>query len=227
MREIVFDTETTGLKPEDDHRVIEIGCVEMVNRVRTGKHFHVYINPERDVPQDAVRVHGITAGFLADKPLFEEIADEFVEFVGDARLVAHNAGFDIKFINYELKKLKRHITYDLAGVVDTLKIARKQFPGSKANLDALCSRFGVDTSRREKHGALLDAELLAEVYIHLTGGYQGSLALDKTKEQNKVQEAYIKRSLKALKKRTFPVSEQELQSHKAFLEKIPEAMWSQ
>lgn len=179
MREIIFDTETTGLSPKDGHRLVEIGAVEMVNGALTGKKFHVYINPERDMPLEAYKVHKISEEFLQDKPLFADpdVGPAFVEFVGDATLVAHNASFDMGFVQYELEKASLPALN--GDVVDTVKIARKRFPGSPASLDALCSRFEIDTTQRERdgHGALLAARLLAEVYIELTGGAQAGLAL--------------------------------------------------
>jgi DNA polymerase III subunit epsilon len=179
MREIVLDTETTGLDPESGHRIIEIGGVELLHCVPTGRTLHLYINPERDVPEDAVRVHGLTARFLADKPRFHEVVDEIIAFFGDARLVIHNAAFDMRFLNAEFRRLGRpELPPDRA--LDTLELARRKFPGAPASLDALCKRFAVDNSSREKHGALLDSELLAEVYLHLLGGRQPDLGLAAT-----------------------------------------------
>ena len=176
MREIVLDTETTGLDPLRGDRLVEIGGVELINHFPTGRSFHVYINPERDMPEEAFRVHGLSSDFLSDKPVFAAIAEDFCQFVADARLVIHNATFDMGFINAELKRVGRPtIGFDL--VVDTLSMARRRFPGGSNSLDALCARFGIDNSRRTKHGALMDAELLAEVYIELIGGRQASLGL--------------------------------------------------
>ena len=172
MRQIVLDTETTGLETSQDHRIIEIGCVELVNRKLTGKHYHQYINPQRNVDEGALQVHGISDEFLADKPLFENIIDDFLAFVGDAELVIHNAPFDVGFIDHELSKLPKQpksIT-DLCHVVDTLALARNKHPGQRNNLDALCKRYAVDNSQRDLHGALLDAEILADVYLVMTGG---------------------------------------------------------
>jgi DNA polymerase-3 subunit epsilon len=176
MREIVLDTETTGLDPEAGDRIVEIGGVEVVNHVATGRIYHQYVNPQRDVPADAVSVHGLTAEFLADKPLFAQVAQAFLDFVGDARLVIHNATFDMKFLNAELGWAGR-TALPSARAVDTLEIARRRFPGAQNTLDALCRRFAVDNSGREKHGALLDSELLAEVYLELMGGRQPDLTL--------------------------------------------------
>ncbi len=176
MREIILDTETTGLNPFEGHRIIEIGCLEMVDKVLTGREFHCYINPQRDVPQEAYRIHGISSEFLIDKPLFSNIADEFLSFIDGATLVIHNARFDIGFINHELSRLGK-VALDLGEVVDTLTMARKAFPGARANIDALCKRFKIDNTMRTKHGALLDAQLLAEIYVELTGGRQRSFIL--------------------------------------------------
>jgi len=176
MREIVLDTETTGLDPKTGDRLVEIGGVELHNQFPTGRSFHVYINPERSMPREAFEVHGLSEEFLADKPRFDDIADDFLAFVGDARLVIHNAQFDMGFINFELKRSGR-TTIGGERVLDTLAMARRKHPGSPASLDALCSRYGIDTSKRVKHGALLDAELLAEVYIELNGGRQADLGL--------------------------------------------------
>ncbi len=176
MREIVLDTETTGLDPDSGDRIVEIGAVEILNHVPTGRVYHQYINPERDMPQEAFAVHGLSSAFLADKPVFAAIARDFLEFVGEARLVIHNAAFDMKFINAELGWLKQP-SIPWARAVDTLDMARRRFPGAQNSLDALCRRFGVDNSGREKHGALLDSELLAEVYLELMGGRQPDFTL--------------------------------------------------
>lgn len=176
MREIVLDTETTGLDPDTGDRLVEIGAVELLNHMPTGRTFHAYINPQRDVPQEVVDVHGLTAQFLADKPVFAAIAADFATFIGDARLVIHNAAFDMKFINAELAWAGQP-TVPWSRAVDTLDLARRRFPGAQNTLDALCRRFGVDNSAREKHGALLDSELLAEVYLELMGGRQPDLSL--------------------------------------------------
>jgi DNA polymerase III subunit epsilon len=176
MREIVFDTETTGLDPYQGHRLIEIGCIELVNRFPTGQTFHRHLNPERDVPAEAFAIHGLSYDFLRSKPVFADIAVDLLAFVGDAPLVAHNASFDLGFLNAELERVKQ------AGIprdrlIDTLQLARRKYPGSSNRLDDLCARFGIDNSRRTKHGALLDAELLAEVYIELIGARQAQLGL--------------------------------------------------
>lgn len=177
-RMVVLDTETTGIDPSQGHRIIEIGCVEMIDRQLTGRHYHVYINPEREVEAEAVSVHGITDEFLADKPLFRDIADEFFGFIEGAQLVIHNAPFDVGFMDSEFARVKpKRQTADHCGILDTLGIARKKHPGQKNNLNALCKRYGVDNSSRELHGALLDAEILADVYLLMTGG-QTDLSLD-------------------------------------------------
>jgi DNA polymerase-3 subunit epsilon len=177
MREIIFDTETTGFDPLTGDRIVEIGCVELLNRIPTGATFHAYINPERDMPPQAEAVHGLSADFLADKPLFAAVAEAFLEFIGeDSKLVAHNAGFDMTFLDYELKKCGL-VPPTRDRVIDTLTLARRKHPGGGNKLDDLCARYGIDNSRRTKHGALLDAELLAEVYAELAGGRQANLGL--------------------------------------------------
>src|SRR5215475_6806198 len=176
MREIVFDTETTGFEPNEGHRIVEIACNELVNQIPTGRKKQYYLNPERDVPEAAFRIHGLTDEFLRDKPKFLEIADELLEFIGDAPLVAHNAEFDMRFLNAELTLLKRaQVSLDRA--VDMVRLARQRFPGAPASLDALCKRFAIDNTQRTLHGALLDAQLLAEVYLQLLGGPQTGLSL--------------------------------------------------
>ncbi len=176
MREIVLDTETTGLDPADGHRIIEIGCVELIDHVPTGLEFHRYLNPERDVPLESQRVHGLSDAFLTDKPLFAAIIDELDEFLGDAPLVIHNAAFDIKFLNAEYLRLMRP-PFSLARAIDTVEIAKAKIPGARYSLDELCKRFGVDLSARVKHGALLDAQLTARIYLELVGGRQTRLKL--------------------------------------------------
>lgn len=176
MREIVLDTETTGFEPSEGHRIVEIGAVELSNHLPTGRTFHQYINPERPMPKEAFDVHGLGDEFLRDKPVFRQIGRAFLDFIGDARLVIHNAAFDMKFLNHELKQIGLP-AIEWSRAIDTLAIARQRFPGSPASLDALCRRFGVDNSAREKHGALLDSEILAEVYLELVGGRQPDLVL--------------------------------------------------
>lgn len=227
MREIVFDTETTGLDPKTGDRLVEIGCVEVVNRFPTGRNFHVYINPGRSVPKEAFDVHGLSDEFLADKPRFDDIADAFVTFVGDAQLVAHNASFDMGFINFELKASGR-TTYGAERVVDTLMMARRKHPGAPASLDALCNRYGIDRSRRIKHGALLDAELLAEVYLELTGGRQAGLDLNVSVQAASTTETGGR---VALRPRPVPlpsrISPEQADAHIAFIATIGEkALWN-
>lgn len=176
MRDIILDTETTGLDARGSDRIVEIGCVELLNQIPTGKTWQRYINPERDMPMEAFRVHGLSAEFLSDKPVFADIADSFLEFLGDGRLVIHNASFDMGFINTELERVGTG-PIPMHRVVDTLDLARRKHPGAQNSLDALCQRYGIDNSHRTKHGALLDSELLAEVYIELCGGKQAALGL--------------------------------------------------
>jgi DNA polymerase-3 subunit epsilon len=221
MREIALDTETTGLDPVSGHRVVEIGCVEMVNHIRTGNHFHVYLNPERDMPQEAERIHGLSNGFLKDKPLFAHIAEAFLEFLQEDPLVIHNAAFDMKFINAELERVgKKPLPMNRA--IDTVLMARQKFPGQPASLDALCRRFTIDTSARVKHGALLDAELLAEVYLELRGGRQERLGLEAQKQQRQQAEHSDRPTVPS---RHFPPSAEELRLHRTMLEKIKDALW--
>src|SRR5471030_3212522 len=176
MREIVFDTETTGFEPADGHRIVEIGCVELMDHFPTGRTLQFYLNPERDVPIESQRVHGLSGEFLSDKPLFSAVAEEFLAFIGDAPLVIHNASFDIKFINAELARMS-HPPIPLSRAIDTIEIAKRKIPGARYSLDELCRRFGVDLSARTKHGALLDAQLTAEIYLELIGGRQKGLML--------------------------------------------------
>lgn len=223
MREIALDTETTGLDPFTGHRIVEIGAVEMMNHVRTGDHFHIYLNPQRDMPREAEQVHGLSIDFLRDKPLFRDIADGFIEFLQDSTLVIHNAQFDMKFINAELERLG-YPALPMSRTLDTVQMARKRFPGQPANLDALCRRFSIDLSARGKHGALLDAELLADVYLELRGGRQAGLALQTAAEQT---ETVIRENTEQLEARDFPLSEREKQAHRALLEKMEGALWQQ
>ncbi|HWA03696.1 MAG TPA: DNA polymerase III subunit epsilon [Rhizomicrobium sp.] len=181
MREIVLDTETTGLDPNDGHRVIDIGCVELMDHFPTGRTFQCYLNPERDVPPEVQKVHGITTEFLADKPLFAAVVDEFLEFIGDAPLVIHNAGFDLKFLNAELHRLRRP-PIPLARAIDTIEIAKSKLPGARYSLDELCRRFNIDLASRTLHGALLDSQLTAQLYLELVGGRQKRLLLSAVDE---------------------------------------------
>ena len=225
MREIVLDTETTGLDAEHGDRIVEIGCVELENHQPTGKNYHVYINPMRSISEEVIKVHGLTEEFLSDKPLFSEIADEFLTFIGEnTPLVIHNAAFDVKFLNVELQACGKTILKN--PIIDTLLIARQKFPGAKNNLDVLCERFHVDASRRTVHGALLDSELLADVYFELIT--KRELDLSENKKNSKNQE--VKQNLKNVSRETFPIREwkvtsEEEQAHKEFLIKIKEALW--
>ncbi|MEH2511447.1 DNA polymerase-3 subunit epsilon [Nitrobacteraceae bacterium AZCC 1564] len=215
MREIILDTETTGLDPLRGDRLVEIGCVEMVNHMPTGQTFHVYLNPERDMPQEAFAVHGLSTEFLADKPLFAGVVEEFLTFIGDAPLVIHNASFDIGFINAELDRVSRPaIPRDR--LVDTLTLARRKHPGVSNRLDDLCSRYAIDNSRRTKHGALLDAELLAEVYIDLIGARQSELILAETRVSFTVGQVDTPRRQRAMPLAS-RVTEDDIAAHAAFI----------
>ncbi|MFZ5748602.1 MAG: DNA polymerase III subunit epsilon [Pseudomonadota bacterium] len=225
MREIVFDTETTGLSFSGGDRLAEIGCVELVNRVPTGAHFHAYVNPGRPMPIEAFNVHGLSDAFLADKPLFPDVVEELLEFIGDSPLVAHNAAFDFGFLNGELSLCGRpKVATDR--MVDTLAIARVRHPGAKHTLDALCARYGVDLSQRTLHGALLDAQLLAQVYIELKGGRQIALglAVDAEVVLERPVEAAAKPQLRA--PRHFAATDAELAAHRAFLSTLTDPLWS-
>ncbi|MBP3545541.1 MAG: DNA polymerase III subunit epsilon [Alphaproteobacteria bacterium] len=228
VREIVFDTETTGLNPEHGDRLVEIGAIELINHIPTGKTYHQYINPQRSVPEEVVKVHGLTEEFLKDFPVFDDIADDFVDFVGeDGILVAHNASFDMKFINYELQKSGRE-EFSKDRVIDSLEIARKMFPGAKNNLDALCKRYGVDNSSRTFHGALLDADLLAQVYFELMGGAEPSMLNNSNDNSNKASNTFSDFEVERIfrKAREFTLSEEEEQAHREFLKKnIKNAIW--
>ncbi|RYE50516.1 MAG: DNA polymerase III subunit epsilon [Hyphomicrobiales bacterium] len=225
MREIVLDTETTGLDPLRGDRLVEIGCVEIFNRMPTGQVYHVYLNPERDMPQEAFNVHGLSAEFLSDKPLFASVVDDFLAFIGDSPLVIHNASFDIGFINAELDKVKRRAV-PRDRLVDTLLLARRKHPGVSNRLDDLCSRYAIDNSRRTKHGALLDAELLAEVYIDLIGARQSQLILANETPRDAVYADTPRRQ------RSVPltprVSADEFAAHQAFVATLGDkAIWKE
>lgn len=232
MREVVFDTETTGLDPKTGDRMVEIGCVEMVDRVETGNSYHAYYNPERDMPSAAEAVHGLSSSFLSGKPKFVQGADELLEFLGGAPLVAHNASFDFGFLNAELERIGRE-PISLERMVDTVAIARKKHPGAKASLDALCTRYGVDRSHRVKHGALLDAELLAQVYVELTGGRQIGLELandapdadDPRGSQEGLERTISAKRLPRRELRSHAASSEELSRHAAFIKGIKDAIW--
>jgi DNA polymerase-3 subunit epsilon len=225
MREIVFDTETTGLNPAGGDRMVEIGCVEIVNRVETGRHFHCYFHPERDMPFEAEMVHGLSINFLSDKPFFSEKAGELLDFLEDSPLVAHNASFDFGFLNFELERCGRS-SVSMHRMVDTLQLARSKHPGAKHSLDALCMRFGIDRSHRVKHGALLDAQLLAQVYVELTGGRQiglglvadaGTISVAQSARPVTVREPRPPRPHAALA--------EELERHRAFIAKLVNPLW--
>ncbi len=227
MREIVLDTETTGFEPGEGDRIVEIGAVELWNHVATGKTYHQYINPERSMPQAAFEVHGLGDDFLRDKPVFADIAQAFVDFIGDAKLVIHNAAFDMKFLNAELGWVKRP-ALPMDQAIDTLMIARKKFPGSPASLDALCRRFGIDNSSRTLHGALLDSEILAEVYLELIGGKQPDFGLS-TSSQNTKDDASGEDWRPSQRPTPLPsrLTAEEEAAHKAFVEKLGDAaLWA-
>ena len=228
MREIVLDTETTGLDPQDGHRIVEIGAVELHNHVPTGNVYHQYINPLITMPDQAFAIHGLSDEFLSDKPKFSEIAKEFLDFIGSAKLVIHNAAFDIKFINAELKRIdKEEITFDRA--TDTLAIARKKFPGSPASLDSLCRRFKIDNSARVVHGALLDSQILAEVYLELVGGKQPDFSLNIANVSNENNNSIFheKRARVRKEKLKSRLTTEEKANHENFIKELGNtSMWS-
>lgn len=226
MREIVFDTETTGLSPAGGDRMVEIGCIEMIGRVETGRHFHCYFNPDRSMPSEAEAVHGLSDIFLSDKPRFADKAEELLEFIGDSPLIAHNASFDFGFLNHELENCGR-AAVSMARMVDTLVLARTRHPGAKHSLDALCTRFGVDRSQRVKHGALLDAQLLAQVYIELTGGRQIGLGLVASAPPAESAALALAESVtRAVRPpRPHAAGPEEVARHRAFLVKIVSPLW--
>jgi DNA polymerase III subunit epsilon len=225
MREIVLDTETTGLEPAEGHRLVEIGCVEIVNRFTTGRTFHAYLNPERDMPQEAFAVHGLSAMFLADKPLFASVADDFLSFIGEAPLVIHNAAFDVKFINSELRQAGKPLLIQ-DRIIDTLLLARRRHPGQRNDLNSLCDRYGIDRSKRTKHGALLDSEILADVYAELMGGKQSSLMLNALGGEGAMDQSALMTKRRA---RIVPpprLSDEEDEAHRAFISEMGEkALW--
>ena len=231
MREIVLDTETTGLDPYADHRLVEIGCIELINHMPTGRQYHQYINPQRPMPKEAFDVHGLGDDLLKDQPVFAEVADDFIEFIGeDSVLVIHNAAFDMKFLNAELEWLnKPRIAMDRA--LDTVQMARKKYPGSPVSLDALCRRFKIDNSNRTLHGALLDSDLLAQVYLELLGGRQHGLSLDPNAMNGEQDDENGGRRVlgpkgNRLEPRPHVISEEELAAHQAYLEaKVKDALW--
>lgn len=225
MREIVLDTETTGLDPVSGHRIVEIGCVELIHHVSTGNHFHTYLNPQRDMPPEAERVHGLSATFLSDKPLFKQMADAFLEFIQDAPLVIHNAAFDMKFINAELQTLG-YAPISMERTIDTVMMARQKFPGQPASLDALCKRFNISLDARDKHGALVDAQLLADVYLELRGGRQSALGLHASApEKEQTEKESESEKLHQWDRMFVPLSEEEIELHSQLIKKMKSAIW--
>lgn len=222
MREIVLDTETTGFEPSEGHRIVEIGAVELWQHVPTGRTYHQYINPERDMPAEAFAVHGLGNEFLSDKPLFKDIAQAFLDFIADGTLVIHNASFDMKFLNAELRRASFPTLPD-SRALDTLAMARRKFPGSPSSLDALCRRFGVDNSAREKHGALLDSEILAEVYLELIGGRQPDFALGVTTSREGTKQAEVWRSYQRPTPLPSRISPEEKAAHDELVAELGEA----
>lgn len=227
MREIVFDTETTGLDPAGGDRLVEIGCIEIVNRVATGRVFHAYFNPDRAMPVEAERVHGLSDAFLSDKQRFRQRVEDLLEFLGDAPLVAHNAAFDFGFLNSELRLCGRGEVC-LSRMIDTVQLAKARHPGAKLSLDALCARYGIDRSHRTLHGALLDAELLAQVYVELTGGRQIGLALlaDSDPEPVRTAAAPVRRRRVPRPARPHAANGEELAAHAAFIATIESPLWA-
>lgn len=227
MREIVFDTETTGLSPIDGHRLVEIGCIELVNKIETGRHFHAYFNPTRSMPSEAEAVHGLSATFLSDKPAFADKAAELIDFLGEAPLIAHNAAFDFGFLNWELGACGRSAVA-MTRMIDTLALARSRHPGAKHSLDALCTRYGIDRSHRVKHGALLDAQLLAQLYVELTGGRQIGLSLKS--EPAPMRGTMFVTTLSASPATVRPprphqASPEDLKRHEAFIAQLVAPLW--
>ena len=229
MREIVFDTETTGLSPLAGDRMVEIGCIELVNRVETGRTFHSYFNPDRFMPAGAEAVHGLSDAFLADKPRFPEVVEDLIEFLGECPLVAHNAGFDFGFLNHELNNCGRPLVC-MTRMVDTLQLARARHPGAKHSLDALCTRYGVDRSLRIKHGALIDAQLLAQCYVELTGGRQIGFGLDTIVAEpidvELVEAEPARITIEVRPPRAHAPTEEELAAHAHFLSGITDPIWA-
>lgn len=225
MREIIFDTETTGLNPAAGDRIVEIGCIELFNRIETGRTFHAYFNPCRPMPTEAEAVHGLTDIFLSDKPHFSDKADELLEFLGDAPLIAHNASFDFGFLNHELSLCARD-PICLSRMIDTLLLARSKHPGAKHSLDALCARFGVDRSHRVKHGAILDAQLLTQVYIELTGGRQIGLSLGQTVRSTDIEASTQVTAQKIIRPaRPHAPSDEERTRHRSFIARLANPLW--
>jgi DNA polymerase III, epsilon subunit, Proteobacterial len=225
MREIIFDTETTGFDPKTGDRMVEIGCIEMLNRVPTGNTFHAYFNPQRGMPAEAEAVHGLSDAFLADKPLFAELAQDLLDFIADSPMIAHNAGFDFNFLNTELA-LCNLPAVDRSRMVDTVAMAKVRHPGAKLSLDALCTRYGIDRSHRTKHGALLDAELLAQVYVELCGGRQIGLELVAETTEIVTEIKVLARKDRIYRQpRPHAVTERELAAHAEFLKSVDTPLW--
>lgn len=225
MREIIFDTETTGLNPAAGDRMVEIGCIELFNRIETGRTFHAYFNPCRPMPTEAEAVHGLTDTFLSDKPHFSDKVDELLEFLGDAPLIAHNASFDFGFLNHELSLCARD-PICMSRMIDTLMLARSKHPGAKHSLDALCARFGVDRSHRVKHGAILDAQLLTQVYIELTGGRQIGLSLGQVVRSTEVEASKQVTAQKIIRPaRPHVPSDEERTRHRSFIARLANPLW--
>lgn len=228
MREIVLDTETTGFNADGDDKIIEIGCVELINYIPSGENYHIYINPKRDVPIEAQNVHGITTEFLKDKPLFREVADDFLEFIQEDRLIIHNASFDVGFLNAELKRVRRPLI-EMSRVLDTLALARRKHPAGPNSLDALCRRYNIDNSNRTYHGALLDSELLAEVYLELSGQRQANLELANEKKSNDEFTPALGSETVRKREKDLPsrLSEDEIAAHETFLSTFKtEPIWN-
>ena len=221
MREIVLDTETTGLDPAAGHRIVEVAGLELLHHIPTGRTYREYINPERDMPAEAERIHGLSEEFLKDKPVFSKVAQSFLDFIGDAKLVIHNAAFDMKFLNAELKAVG-HDALAMERAIDTVALARERFPGAQVNLDALCRRFEIDNSSRTFHGALLDCELLAEVYLELRGGRQPGLVLENQRSRSRAA-APVNREVRP--PRPHAPSAEEKAAHEAMLEKLTDPLW--
>jgi DNA polymerase-3 subunit epsilon len=222
MREIVLDTETTGFDPLSGHRLVEIGCIELFNHLPTGEQFHRYVNPDRDMPEEAFKVHGLSAAFLSDKPSFAAIVDDFLAFIADSTLIIHNAEFDMRFINAELARISRP-PLPMSRAIDTVAMARKRFPGAQANLDALCRRFEIDNTHRTRHGALLDSELLAEVYLQLIGGRQPGLELGTRGGSGLARTAPLQRVARPA--RPHAALDAETEAHDAFVGRLKNPVW--
>mgnify|MGYP001266194415 CR=1 FL=1 len=226
-RQIVLDTETTGMDPNTGDRIVEIGCVEMIDRMLTGNHFHVYINPERDMPVEAYNVHGLSEEFLSDKPVFAKIAQSFLEYIDGGELIIHNASFDMKFLDYELKQLGLPSLTSQCLVIDSLQLAREMYPGQRNNLDALCKRLGIDNSKRTLHGALLDSEILAQVYLAMTGGQDSLFGGGEAEEEDQLLAQSIvesqvvqQQTLSNDRTRVIVANDEELALHEAFIAKF-------